>query len=49
MYLGVKRPGLLTSGPGFNPGAAMLDGGFILAARAIHLITVVPACLLHLA
>ena len=30
------------------PGAAMLDGSFILAASAIHLITVVPACLLGL-
>ena len=29
-------------------GAAMLDGGFILASDAIHLITMVSACLLGL-
>ena len=33
---------------GSIPGAAMLDGSFILATSAIHLITVVPACLLGL-
>ena len=34
--------------PGSIPGAAMLDGSFIMATSAIHLITVVPACLLGL-
>ena len=34
--------------PGSILGAAMLDGSFILATSAIHLITVVPACLLGL-
>ena len=33
---------------GSIPGATMLDRSFILAAIAIHLITVVPACLLGL-
>ena len=31
-----------------QPGAAMLDGSFILAKSVIHLITVVSACLLGL-
>ena len=35
---------LLPSGPVFNPGS-MLDGSFVLAASAIHLITVDHACL----
>ena len=30
------------------PSAAMLEGSFILATSAIHLITVVPVCLLGL-
>ena len=34
--------------PGSIPGAAKLDGSFILATSAIHLITVVLACLLGL-
>ena len=33
---------------GSIPGAAMLDGSFILATSAVRLITVVPACLLGL-
>ena len=33
---------------GSIPGAAMLDRSFILATSAIHLIIVVPACLLGL-
>ena len=34
--------------PGSVPAAAMLDGSFILATSAIHLITVISACLLGL-
>ena len=34
--------------PGSIPSASMLDGSFILATSAIHLITVVPAYLLGL-
>ena len=30
------------------PGASTLDGSFILATSAIHLITMVPACLFGL-
>ena len=41
-----EAPNLWTQGS--IPGAAMLDGSFILATSAIHLITVVSACLLGL-
>ena len=34
--------------PGSTPGAALLDGCYILATSAIHLITEAPACLLRL-
>ena len=43
-----KCPELLTSGPGFNPSAALSNKSFILATNVISLITVVPACLLIL-
>ena len=45
---GAVAQGLLTAGPGSMPGAAMLDGSFILGTSAIHLITVVSASLLGL-
>ena len=43
-----KRPELLPLDLGSIPCAAILNGSFILATSAIHLITVVSGCLLDL-